>query len=557
LGDKRLTFVDLNFFIALFASIFLIPVDVILIAAKPLEPMPPSLLSSPMTAAVLLLFNAALLGTFLEIGSRKVTPGWRAGLVLLCSLPWAGLYAFPVRDRWAVERPACARTADLSLTAPGKSWWLAFRSLGCRWMRTIRTEWSLVPYLVANYAVVYRNLWNLPWRSWAVIIVAALLHALAAGGLTIHALTAPRQDRADSMSLSQLPFLLFGTLLPIPLCPLASFFLYSLALFRSSRHSLLQPLLQARGSTSRLPRWLELQEALRRARGSLPWWKRLRFSAPDRVRSSGESDHPLLTLYSVKSAALVFDAAAVAWLACWLTEGSPTRRLMTKGLIGTVAGLSWLAGVFGLLLMLVRAIQQRFRVEGRLSFLDRHPLHRYLAASLITFAAGLVLGIPLYEKNAVKLGSTLSTMALYGVVASMPRSFFPAPSERKRSETALVWMLVFCLVGLVGLSPWFNQALLYFFAHFYIPVFEACITVIPFFACIIVPLRYLGMLLRPFNPDDTWNPTWSCPLRHTLRFMTVTAALPLGGLAVPAWIWIRYRWWSDFEREWHERVSRS
>jgi hypothetical protein len=178
LGDKRLTFIDVALFLGFFSSIFLIPVDAVLIAARPLDPMPPSPLSSPFAEAILLMLNAALLGTFLELdSSRKVVSfGWRAGLILLCSLPWIGLFAVPIRDRWAAERPARARAATLSLSSTGRSWRLTFGFLGRLWLRAIRNEWSLVPYLVANTAVVYRNLWNLPWRSWAVITAGALLH---------------------------------------------------------------------------------------------------------------------------------------------------------------------------------------------------------------------------------------------------------------------------------------------------------------------------------------------------------------------------------------------
>ena len=73
---------------------------------------------------------------------------------------------------------------------------------------------------------------------------------------------------------------------------------------------------------------------------------------------------------------------------------------------------------------------------------------------------------------------------------------------------------------------------------------------LPFAVPLFILRQLLVRLLTPFGPDDI-------RLRPALLFLTVTALLPLGGLTVPAWIWIRYRYWPDFEREWHERALRS
>jgi hypothetical protein len=63
----------------------------------------------------------------------------------------------------------------------------------------------------------------------------------------------------------------------------------------------------------------------------------------------------------------------------------------------------------------------------------------------------------------------------------------------------------------------------------------------------------LPALLRPFTPNDIWDSRRSCSLRVILALLTLTAVLPLGGLAAPFWIWARQKLWTRFLTEVQDR----
>lgn len=58
-----------------------------------------------------------------------------------------------------------------------------------------------------------------------------------------------------------------------------------------------------------------------------------------------------------------------------------------------------------------------------------------------------------------------------------------------------------------------------------------------------------GALLHPFSWAQLREPTISRRTRLALITLALTAILPLGGLAIPFWIWSRQRLWPWYQRE--------
>ncbi len=56
-------------------------------------------------------------------------------------------------------------------------------------------------------------------------------------------------------------------------------------------------------------------------------------------------------------------------------------------------------------------------------------------------------------------------------------------------------------------------------------------------------------LLRPYRWRDLFDPRFPSQLRALLASLAV---MPLGGLAVPLWIFLRHRWWPRAEVAWRE-----
>jgi hypothetical protein len=362
---------------------------------------------------------------------------------------------------------------------------------------------------------------------------------------------AARPSRAVQVTPAMLLVPASLTLVPVPFVPFLGYVLYAFAVPRMAERSLIRALLESRRSTARLPRWLELQDALRRARRLEPrrWLPRPRL--PDPVRELEDTRRYLLWTYAIKSAVLVFDGAAVSWLMFWATARFNFHRGVVPTVISVIAGVSLALGGIGLLLMLVRTLQNRVRAEGRLSFLDRHPAHRYLAASQLAFATGLFLGGPLFAGDGRGVGDVVALAALCGTVVSFPRLFLSAPGEDDRTIAHAGWTVLFVVLALSG----FGWATGHESTTAMLWLFQVCLVFFPLSVPLFIFRQLLPRLLRPFGLRDILAPEWSPSLRRSLRFLTVTALLPLGGLAVPAWIWIRYRYWPELEREWQGTMS--
>ncbi len=552
--EKQMRFGDVGMMVAFFATVFLIFVDL-----APHDSLPPELASLPRgtwwIGPLILLFlaNAVLLGRVLRSRALRALPvGWRIGTAVACSVPFLGLYAFIAAAR---RMPGSVRGEPLSLKTPsGSRLCFRLRSLGDRWARVIVRAGGAKYYYVTNLLVLLWISLTLPGRTWGTIGLSVLLHAVAASGLVLHALAVVGTTRAGLVPLAMLLVPASLTLFMVPFVPLLGFFFYLIAIPRAPERSLIRTLQQNRISTTRLPRWLQLRDALRQARRSGLRKRRSSPSVPDEIRELTDTDRYLLWTYVVKSASLIPDGAAVSWLAFWATEGTTSERDIVQAVITGVAGVALALGAVGLLLMLIRTLQHRVGAEGRFGFLDRHPVRRYLAASQLSLATGLFLGGPLFEGDGREVGIVAALAALCGAAVSFPRFLFSTPGKEDRTvAVGGGWAVFFAIFAISGFG-WANghestEAMLW--------LFQFCLVFFPLAVPLFIYRQLLIRLLRPFGLRDLLDSEWPPSLRHSLRFLTVTALLPLGGLAVPAWIWIRYRHWPDFEREWHERVSRT
>jgi len=539
---------EIGIMVAFFAAVFLIFVDLARYDALPLElerlPHGPWQLGA---SILLLLINAALLGGILRSRALRTLPiGWRIGTALACGVPFLGLYAFAAAARWT-SRPGPGE--PLSLEVPGSPRLPRLRSLSDRWSRKLVRESGAGFYVVTNLLVLLWISWTVPGRAWGTIAFSVLLHAAAASGLLLHALAVARTTGPGRVPLARLLLPASLTLFMVPMVPFLGIVLYLFAIPRAPELSLLRTLWQNRSSTARLPRWLELRDTLRRARRS---W-RSGPPVPEKAWELSDTDRSLYWTYVLKSVSLVADGATLSWLAFWATAGAASERGTAQAMINGVAGASLVLGGAGLLLALLLALRNRMRAEGRLRFLDRHPVHRYLVASQISLTTGLFLGGPLFEGDGRRVGTVVALAAACGVAVALPRFLLTTPGKDDRATISIGWTVFLAIFAVSG----FEWASGHESADAMLWLFGICLALFPWALPFVILRQFLLHLLRPFSLRDLRNPALSRPLRRSLLFLAVMAVLPLGGLAVPAWIWIRYRYWPDLEREWQEHVFRS
>jgi len=81
-------------------------------------------------------------------------------------------------------------------------------------------------------------------------------------------------------------------------------------------------------------------------------------------------------------------------------------------------------------------------------------------------------------------------------------------------------------------------------------------------ALVLTPVWSLGLflalgrwLLRPFTLRHLADPRLPFRSRAILAGVALTAALPLGGIAIPFWIYAHHRLWPGMERSWAATLS--
>ena len=525
--EKQTRFGDVGLTVAFFATVFLVFVDLALRSTPPAEPASPSRFTWWLAAlSLLFLMNAQILGRILQSRAPRTLPlRWRIGTAVASGVPFLGLYAFAAAAR-RMSGSGKSQEEPLALEAPGGSQPPHSRSLDDRWTRVVVREWSAMLYFVSNLIVLLWIFSALPGRTWGTVGVSVLLHAAAASGLVLHVLAGARTARAVQVPPSNLLVPASLTLFTVPFVPFLGFVLYAFAIPRLAERTLPRVLLESRAAPTR-----------------------------EKRRELTDTDRSFLWIYALKSASLIADGAALSWLAYSAAEELTSQRGIIWVVIDWVFGVGLALGGVGLLLMLIRmlirTLQRWFRIKSLLGFLDRNPAHRYLAASQLALVMGLFLGYQLFAGNGRRVGEVVALVALCGTVVSFPRIFLSAPGEADRTVARAGWTVFFAAFAISGFE-WANgheptEAMLW--------LFGICTALFPLAVPLFIRRQLLVRLLAPFGPDDMRDLAWSRPLRRSLRFLTVTALLPFGGLAVPAWIWVRYRHWPRFEREWHERMS--
>ena len=374
------------------------------------------------------------------------------------------------------------------------------------------------------------------------VIVAAVHLALGVMALAYSLREADSQHASRPRSITMaLTCLLW--LPPVPYVSLLGLaLLFSIEPEAEQSQGVIHRALFRRQEASRLPLWLSLEKNLQRGWKDLPWWLRWRrqpgraLAQPD---EAAEAERKILRLYDLKSLLLMADAFAIAWAAETLAGQSLFGTCLLRGSLVLMILASFVAGSLGLLFFMLRRFQAAFHASRRLEPLDHHPYARYLARTQLCFLAFSLFGV------ALQRGYTRESISLLGLAAGLYWALhcfgmltpYLLPSTRARAEMR-------------DLGFWIGSFLLAYAALLCLAVFATlrvawiplCLWLIlsPFVGAALAR-RYLPWLLRPFERADFLSPRLPFQLRTVLALLWLTAILPLGGLAIPLWIFARQR----------------
>jgi len=307
-----------------------------------------------------------------------------------------------------------------------------------------------------------------------------------------------------------------------------------------------------RSSIDRLPQWLTLRASVQEGWRKRPWWHRWRRPLNlERTAEAGDLERRRLCVYRLKTLLLTVDTAAlmlmifrlVAWLPAWEAAVSAavhavfytTATLAAVGLLVEIAGIvAWLARVQDLVTLLF----------------DRYPYSRYLMLSQLAFLAGMQLGWILAEESAELIGMlSVNALLCAGICGVLTLALIPlslilgGPTRSWNPRIMFFWMAFFFVISGIGLAMLLDETV----KQALMLVLRICVWLTPLWA-ILFTARQAGWLLRPFHFRQLGSNELPRKVRASLAFLVLTAAVPLGGLAIPFWIYAYHRLWPRYRR---------
>ncbi len=344
----------------------------------------------------------------------------------------------------------------------------------------------------------------------------------------------------ESRSAGWKRLLAYGVLLcgflPLPLAMLGFAVPVSL---ESSRNILVWSAYTRRAEAARLPLWTRVQGAMRDRWQRLPWflqWRRpAGLKAPERAT---QSDAERTALYRLKALLLLLDGAAL-FIGLSALAARVSQLMVKIGLLFHWVALISIALAFtGLIIQSIGSLAHLLRILRLADGLNHHPYGRYLLLTQLALLAGIegafLVGAGKVEQFGILLFWSADLCGLYvGLRLIMQSS---APSSNL-SLWGCLFMAVSCLGGLIYLDVGNRQQLVHLL---YILTLLAPLWSLGLF------LALGGWLLRPFSWWHVFDRRLPRRLRAVLAFVALTAALPLGGLAIPFWIFARHRLWPQY-----------
>jgi hypothetical protein len=268
---------------------------------------------------------------------------------------------------------------------------------------------------------------------------------------------------------------------------------------------------------------------------------------PDRVPELGRAEQHRRAFYRLKTLLLFFDAAALGWA---LARFGGLGPVLLRQPMALVIG-AFLAPVAAGLLIeasgLIAGVTGMSRWPWLADLCRRHPYGRFLAVTQSTFVAGLLGGALLAAGEIRTFGLMLAAVATFDLLASFLFSIVASLADMPGSSTsvAIAWYLLFFVAVGAGaaLSGGATAARPLLWALHW------ALALTPLWS-LALALGLTGSLVHPASLRQIARGRLLPGTRMVPALLALTAALPLGGLAIPLWIHARQRWWPEHERRW-------
>lgn len=364
-----------------------------------------------------------------------------------------------------------------------------------------------------------------------------LFHLLTAGCIAVyshHRLREPELGPAQRILLVLFP-LSFLQPFPVPLLGIVLWLM--LDLLDQRQGHLIRSAFDRRSSVRSLVSWSEMEEHLQRE-GRIGWWTRLlKPLGPNRPLEAAEVEKKFASLCRVKTLLVFFDALLLGWTLSTLTaQGDFPAALL---------GITFVGSAFGVLLALAAVWTKPLRGT-------RLPAAGlYLAGGFFLFLVGWSSGVWVEQDKIAIFGQGMFLLGSLGFLLLCVFYTIAATAMGKpRSSDDVMSLYLLLAMALTGLGLYLSLDPVG--AHDLLAPLGHMLGLGPI-GGVALALSSRRWLVHPFHRLASLG----FRRRIALRFMVLTFLLPLGGMAVPAWIFIRPRWWASWREEVFSQHRRS
>ena len=373
------------------------------------------------------------------------------------------------------------------------------------------------------------------YRSQVILTSCLLTHLLACILASCHSRLILQQRRIKGWSAWVAPALLL-TPLPGPLLALR------LVSAEESRRGSLVSKFFDRPKSGETSLWPALEAALQLRAPGESWRARWRRPEPEKTEFHSLTGSHILSFFRLKLMTLPLDVPL--FFVGWMQLNS--RFLSLDLLLLAVFCLSLLLMAGGLLTQLWRFATRKLRLPFETAFLARYPYGRYMLLTGTASLLGFIELALLWEKGESRENYIEMFIGLGALLALFTLTAWPQSEPRIRSRSPIapqvLWVLLSLSVAGLAFMMRKDESLL----HRFLLILSVLIVLSPLWNFILF-FTLRGWLLRPFSLKHVFDRRLLLRFRAVLLFMVLSAALPLGGLAVPFWIYARHRLWPRYE----------
>jgi hypothetical protein len=257
-------------------------------------------------------------------------------------------------------------------------------------------------------------------------------------------------------------------------------------------------------------------------------------------RESSNVTDACASFYRLKTFLLFLDAGALAW---GLTRSGRPLFSFNSFSLRQIAPYLFLAalGLAAEVALFLRRIFGWFRRQT----LPPLPYGRSLMATQLTLAGGLLFGSLLAIDQPATAGQLLTAIGLgaviiFALVLSVMNSFLIRTGIHV--FVMLAWVLLFFETLIMGGVMYYQPEL----DPPFVALFHGALALTPLWSVALF-FGLGGWLLHPSRLRHIFDRRLPGSLRGALAAVALTSAIPLGGLAIPFWIYTHHRLWPRFE----------